>query len=121
MRQFIDIIIESENVPARLFHGTSVLQFEKMKASRFNTREIYFGDEPNNICEHYAVSQANADGSDPLIIEVDSNHLDGSIDPDIHAGNDDAEGGQYIFRGNFASAIVRAFAWGDDGEYEVEL
>lgn len=104
-----------------LFHGTSLVQYEKMRANGFMVQNLYLGESTENITDHYAEEQARKDSSYPVTIVIDASALSGVMD-DIHQGIGELipQAGQFIYSGPLKQAIIRAFAVDDDGE-EVPL
>lgn len=111
---------ESVDAPARLFHGTSTGQFRKMREGGYEAVNLYLGEDEDNIAEYYAHMAAAKDGTDPVIIELDARKLTGTLIDDHHEGNDEPEAGQFIYNGPFQDAVVRYYAWDDEGE-EIRL
>lgn len=107
---------ESVDAPARLFHGTSTGQFRKMREGGYEAANLYLGEDEDNIAEHYAHMAAAKDGTDPMIIELDAHKLTGTLTVDHHEGNDEPEAGQFIYNGPFRDAVVRYYAWNDEGD-----
>lgn len=107
---------ESVDAPARLFHGTSTGQFRKMREGGYEATNLYLGEDEDNIAEHYAHMAAAKDGTDPMIIELDAHKLTGTLTVDHHEGNDEPEAGQFIYNGPFQDAVVRYYAWNDEGD-----
>ncbi len=99
-----------------LYHGTSVGQFEKMRQAGYVAHNLYLGEDVENICEHYAMMAAAKDGTEPLIMEFDVSKLTGDLRDDIHAGEEDAEAGQFIYDGPFRQAMIRVYTWDEYGE-----
>lgn len=118
LKQVMGLMGLNEDVEtgAVLYHGTSIGQFNKMRDAEYTAKNLYLGEDVENICEHYAMMAAAKDGTEPLIIELDASKLAGNLRPDIHAGEEEAEAGQFIYDGPFRQAIIRVYTWDDNGD-----
>lgn len=61
--------------PNRLYHGTSLKQFDKIYDNNFNVENLYVGEDRENITDHYAEEQARKDNSNPVTIIFDERKL----------------------------------------------
>lgn len=86
-----------------LFHGTSLKQWNRIVKNNFNVSYFYVGDSEDNIARNYAEIQSRNDGSDGILIVLNSEYLIGELVDDFHG--EDRQVGQYIFNGNIKNAI----------------
>lgn len=86
-----------------LFHGTSLKQWNRIVKNNFNVSDFYVGDSEDNIARNYAEIQSRNDGSDGVLIVLNSEFLIGDLIDDYHI--EDRQIGQYIFNGNIKKAI----------------
>ena len=86
-----------------LFHGTSLKQWNRIVKNNFNVSDFYVGDSEDNIARNYAEIQSINDGSDGILIVLNSEYLNGDLSDDYHG--EDRQIGQYIFNGNIKKAI----------------
>lgn len=96
-----------------LFHGTSLVQYERLREARFKADGLYLGEDRVNIADHYAEQQAERDESWPVIVTVDATALCG-LEPDSHArsgGIQVRQDGQFLYSGPLESALVSAVAY----------
>ncbi len=101
-----------------LYHGTSSIEFEKLKASGYNAQGLYLGDSFENIAMNYAEQQAERDGSNPVFLMIDGSKLE-NVEQDYH--DEDRQEGQFIYTGPLRHALVRAEMVDADTGEEVEL
>lgn len=123
LKQIIGVMNINESVehPAHLYHGTSTGQLMKLKEAEYVAKNLYLGEDVENICEQYALLAAAKDGTNPMIIEIDPSKLTGDLQPDHHDGSDEPEAGQYIYNGPFRNAVVRFHTWDEDGEQNIPV
>ena len=99
---------QGNDLPEFLYHGTSSIQYEKLKASNYEAVDLYLADVVEKSRD-YAEIQANRDGSEELIIlTIDAVKLVGNIEIDSGSNEEEQEYdmGQWIFTGNMQDAIV---------------
>jgi len=106
-----------------LYHGTSLLQYEKIKANNFIVKNLYVGDNKENITDHYAERQSKIDGSYPVTIIFDKNKLKKILEKDYHIALDGEEEqmGQFYFSGNCKKAIIKAEMYNYDEDKIINL
>lgn len=116
MRNLIDA------VPQLLYHGTSLVQFEKMVSEGFVVTDLYFGEDRENITDHYAEKQAEIDDSFAVTLVVDAGKLR-ALRNDEHQSLDGAvpQLGQFIFSGDLKPALVTALVFNHETGEETEL
>lgn len=104
-----------------LYHGTSLLQFARMRDGGFVVRDLYLGDSRENIADNYAEMQAERDRSYPVTLFIDPRRLEG-LEEDFHdrVGEQVRQEGQFFYSGPLCEALVTAVALNDEGE-EVHL
>lgn len=105
--------------PNRLYHGTSLKQFDKMFDNDFNVKNLYVGEDGENITDHYAEEQARKDNSNPVTIVFDEEKLKDLLQQDYH--DEDIQLGQWYFSGNCKDAIVAVYMFDRERGKEVEL
>lgn len=102
-----------------LYHGTSLTQYQKIVANDFNVKNLYIGDNRENITNHYAEEQSMKDGSYPVTIIFDGKKIKSLLNKDYH---DDIEQiGQYYFSGNCKKAIISVEMWNYDLDKMIKL
>ncbi len=104
-----------------LFHGTSLKQWLKIKASGYNVRSLYLGEDRENITDHYAEAQAKRDGSPPVTLVLDSSRL--QLDQDVHilVDGEEVQEGQYTFSGNVKPALLAVLLYDEEAGEEEDI
>lgn len=100
LRMYINLL-ENQNI---LYHGTSLVQFEKMKNNNFKVKNLYLGDDKDNITNFYAEKQAEFDDSYPVTLYIDSRKIQ-NLEQDVHGSI--IQDGQFIFSGSLYDAIIK--------------
>src|SRR3546814_6357238 len=67
----------------RLYHGTSLVQYENLRRGGFVVRDLYVGDSRENITGHYAFDRAKIDDSYAVTLVLDPRHIP-SLTDDEH-------------------------------------
>lgn len=108
-----------------LYHGTSLVQFEKMRANDFIVNDIlYVGDTRENITDHYAEQQAEEDDSYAVTLVFDRSKLEDILKEDEHSYMDDdavIQEGQFYFSGDMRPALVKVLMYNHDTDEETEI
>lgn len=104
------------------FHGTSLVQYDRLRRSGFRARDFYIGDNRENITDHYAEKQAVVDDSYPVTLTFDMTKLR-SIADDYHTviGGEEHQVGQFVYSGPLAHALIAATALDLDSGEEISL
>src|SRR3546814_7238946 len=59
----------------RLYHGTSLVQYENLRRGGFVVRDLYVGDSRENITDHYALDRATIEDSYAVRSEENTSEL----------------------------------------------
>ena len=105
--------INEEETPQVLYHGTSIVQYERIKDNGYNVKDFYLADVSDKSAD-YAEKQSIADGSEEsIILTIDTNKLDGEIrtDPGSNPEELEYDMGQWVFIGNIEDAIIDEERW----------
>lgn len=118
MKYIKNIILEILNYSGKdkfkkdevFFHGTSLIQYNKIKQNKFIVDNLYITTDYANVAQHYAYDKSVEDDSDAVIIVLNSEYLKGHLKDDFHGFSkdeqeDERQIAQYIFNGNIKDAI----------------
>ncbi len=97
-----------------LYHGTSLVEFERLKANGYNARDIYLGDNMENITDHYAEQKAEEHDSYPVTLIVDGSKLE-NVQPDYDEFGQ-IQLGQWVYTGPLRQALKGAILFDEEGE-----
>jgi hypothetical protein len=109
--------------PDLVYHGTSRAQFERLRLGGYEARNLYVGEDVDNVAWPYAEKQSRRDGADPVILTLRRSLLP-AVEDDLHRrfdGSATRQAGQWFVNGPVRQAVVSAVAETDGGTVDLPL